>query len=161
MACAAGIGPVTVWAAPDETDALFQSLRTRYGVALARQPDGDLGARMLAALKAANGPAVVIGTDCPAMMPAHLRAAADILRGNDAVVCPAEDGGYVLIGLRRPLPALFAGMPWSTAQVMEETRRRMRYHRLTWQEGATLWDVDVAADLPRLRGFGPLDEFSR
>ena len=59
------------------------------------------------------------------MMPAHLRMAADVLRsGGDAVVCPAEDGGYVLIGMRKPLPALFAGMTWSTDEVMAETRRR-------------------------------------
>ena len=96
-------------------------------VTLARQPDGDLGARMLAALKASGGPTLVIGTDCPAMMPAHLRKAADVLRGGaDAVVYPAEDGGYVLIGMRKPLPALFAGMRWSTADVMEETRRRLQ-----------------------------------
>ena len=119
---AAGVGPVTVWTTPDETHPAFQALRTR-GVALARQPDGDLGARMLAALKAADGPALVIGTDCPAMMPAHLRMAAEALRsGADAVVLPAEDGGYVLIGLRKPLPALFAGMEWGTGEVMAETQ---------------------------------------
>ena len=117
---------------------------------------------MLAALAAAGGPALVIGTDCPAMMPAHLRMAAEMLRGGaDAVVCPAEDGGYVLIGMRKPLPALFAGMTWGTAGVMAETRRRLRYQQLAWQEPATLWDVDVPEDLPRLRGFGLLDEFSR
>ena len=161
-ACAAGSGPVTVWAAPDETHAAFQALRARRDVALARQPNGDLGARMLAALKASDGPALVIGTDCPAMMPAHLRMAADVLRGGaDGVVCPAEDGGYVLIGLRKPLAALFAGMAWGTDDVMAETRRRMRYHKLTWQEPVTLWDVDVPEDLPRLRGLGLLDEFSR
>ena len=82
---------MTVWTTPDETHAAFQTLRTRRDVALARQPDGDLGARMLAALKAAGGPALVIGTDCPAMMPAHLRMAADVLRGGaDAVVCPGR-----------------------------------------------------------------------
>jgi uncharacterized protein len=161
-ACAAGAGPVTVWATPDETHAAFQALHTRRAVALARQPDGDLGARMLAALKASGGPAIVIGTDCPAMMPAHLRMAADALRGGaDAVLCPAEDGGYVLIGMRKPVSALFAGMAWSTDGVMAETRRRMRFHKLTWQEPATLWDVDVPEDLPRLRGLGLLDEFSR
>ena len=134
---------------------------TRFGIALARQPDGDLGARMLAALRAADGPALVIGTDCPAMMPAHLRMAAEVLRrGGDAVVLPAEDGGYVLIGLRKPLPALFAGMSWGTDEVMAETRRRLRYHRLAWQEPATLWDVDVPEDLPRLRGLGVLDQFA-
>jgi uncharacterized protein len=161
-ACAAGAGPVTVWTTPDETHAAFQALQTHRDVALARQPNGDLGARMLAALKAPGGATLVIGTDCPAMMPAHLRMAADVLRGGaDAVVCPAEDGGYVLIGMRKPLPALFAGMMWGTVEVMAETRRRMRVHKLTWQEPATLWDVDVPEDLPRLRGLGLLDEFSR
>ena len=161
-ALAAATGPVTVWATPDETQAAIQALHQRRGVALARQPDGDLGARMLAALKGADGPALVIGSDCPGLMPAHLRQAADVLRGGgDAAVCPAEDGGYVLIGLRTPLPALFAGMSWSTPGVMEETRRRMRHHKLAWQEPATLWDVDMPEDLPRLRGFGVLDEFSR
>jgi rSAM/selenodomain-associated transferase 1 len=161
-ACASGAGPVTVWTTPDETHAVFQKLRTRHDVAFARQPDGDLGARMLAALETAGGPALVIGTDCPALAPAHLRTAADILRGgSDVVVCPAEDGGYVLIGMRKPLPALFSRMTWSTSGVMADTRARMRFHKLAWQEPATLWDVDVPEDLPRLRGFGVLDEFSR
>src|SRR5262245_51055609 len=161
-ACAADTGPVTVWATPDETHASFQALRAHPKVALARQPDGDLGGRIFAALKASGGPTLVIGTDCPAMMPAHLRKAADVLRsGADAVVYPAEDGGYVLIGMRKPLAALFAGMSWSTAEVLAETRRRMRVHRLTWQEPVTLWDIDVPEDLVRLRGLGLLDEFSR
>lgn len=161
-ACAAGTGPVTVWATPDDSHAVFARLRTRHGIALARQPAGDLGARMLAAFKAATGPAIVIGTDCPALMPAHVRAAAEALRaGSDAAICPAEDGGYVLIGLRKPVAALFAGMNWSTDDVMAETRRRLRFQRLAWQEPATLWDVDVPQDLPRLRGLGLLDEFAR
>jgi rSAM/selenodomain-associated transferase 1 len=161
-ACVAAVGPVTIWTAPDETHATFQMLHTRRNVALARQPDGDLGARMLAVFKGTEGPALVIGTDCPAMMPAHLRAAADALRGGfDAAICPAEDGGYVLLGLRKPLAAMFAGMAWGTSEVMEETRRRLRYHKLRCQELATLWDVDVPADLSRLRGLGLLDEFSR
>lgn len=161
-ACASDAGPVTIWATPDETHAAFRTLRTHRHVALARQPDGDLGARMLAAIKASDGPALVIGTDCPALMPAHLRAAADVLRsGADAVVIPAEDGGYVLIGMRKPVSALFDAMTWGTGGVMAETRRRMREHKLTWQEPMTLWDVDLPEDLPRLRGLGPLDEFSR
>jgi uncharacterized protein len=161
-ACAAGIGPITLWTTPDENHPTFQAQRSRRDISLAHQPEGDLGARMLAALQAAAGPSLVIGTDCPALMPAHLRQAAQILRdGSDAVVCPAEDGGYVLIGMRRPLPALFARMQWSTDGVMEETRQRMRYHKLAWQEPVTLWDVDQPQDLPKLRGFGLLDEFSR
>lgn len=152
-ACAAATGPVTLWAAPDATHAAFAALRAR-GVGLMQQVNGDLGARMLAALAAPGGPALVIGTDCPALSAGDLRAAADVLHGADAVVFPAEDGGYVLIGTRRPEAALFADMAWSTPQVMDETRRRLRQAKLTWQEPVTLWDVDLPEDLDRLRACG-------
>jgi rSAM/selenodomain-associated transferase 1 len=153
-ACSAGIGPVTLWASPDEQHAAFPAAKRR-GAELRPQPDGDLGARMLAALTAPNGPALVIGTDCPALTPAHLHAAAAVLRaGTDVVVFPAEDGGYVLIGARRPQPGLFSSMTWSTPGVMEETRYRLRQLGLTWEEPATLWDVDVPEDLERLRTTG-------
>lgn len=155
-ATAAGLGPVTLWAAPDATHPLFAALRRQFGVALAGQPDGDLGDRMHAAIAAADGPALVIGTDCPALIPDHLRAAAQALRDCDAVVIPAADGGYVLIGLRRPQPALFAAMEWSTAAVMADTRRRLRALGLSWRELDTLWDVDTPADLDRLQREGLL-----
>src|SRR5262249_46363571 len=104
---------------------------------------------------AASGPALVIGTDCPALTPTHIEQAANALRsGGDAVVLPAEDGGYVLIGLRRPQPLLFSDMPWSTPRVMDATRSRLRALALTWQEPATLWDLDVPPDLERLREIG-------
>ena len=152
---AANIGPVTLWAAPDQDHPAFQTLAALFGVKLARQPDGDLGSRMLAALDAARGPAVVIGTDCPALQPAHLRAAAEALAGGvDAVVVPVEDGGYALIGMRDPEPALFADMPWSTAGVMAETRRRLTRLGLSWREPARLWDVDLPEDVERLRREG-------
>lgn len=158
-ACAAGVGPVTVWATPDPTHAIFQTLHSRHGVVLTRQGDGDLGARMLAASMARNGAALVIGTDCPALTADHLRTAAAVLRdGSEVVVFPAEDGGYVLIGAQRPVPALFADMPWSTGDVMTQTRHRLKAAGLSWQEPVTLWDVDVPADLQRLRG-GGLDDF--
>jgi uncharacterized protein len=154
-ATAAGTGPVTLWGAPDERHSTFAALRARFGVALAPQPDGDLGIRMLAALVVANGPALVIGTDCPALTEDHLGEAAGALRGgSDVVLFPAEDGGYVLIGMRVPQPGLFTGMRWSTPEVMDETRRRLRQLGLSWREPATLWDVDLAADLTRLRDVG-------
>ena len=155
-ACAAASGPVTMWAAPDATHALFADLAARYPIGLARQPEGDLGARMLAAFAAANGPTLVIGTDCPALTPDHLGEAARALRGGaDAVVIPAEDGGYVLIGLRRAEPALFADMEWSTDAVMAETRARLARLRLACRELAPLWDVDRPEDLLRLREIAP------
>jgi uncharacterized protein len=152
---AAAIGPVTLWAAPDQNHPAFQTLSALFGVALARQPDADLGARMLAAVAAARAPVLVIGTDCPALTAEHLRDAADVLRdGCDAVVIPAEDGGYALIGMRKPQPSLFDGVPWSTATVMAETRRRLRTARLVWREPARLWDVDEPEDLARMRRVG-------
>jgi uncharacterized protein len=153
-ACAAAIGPVTLWATPDEAHPAFVAMRA-HGIALARQGEGDLGARMLAAIAAANGPSLVIGTDCPVLTPDHLRTAANILRGGtDAVAIPAEDGGYALIGMRASEPALFSAMRWSTPEVMEETRHRLRALGLSWEEPVTLWDVDVPADLERLEAVG-------
>lgn len=149
---AANIGPVTLWAAPDQHHPTFQTLAALFGVKLACQPDGDLGLRMLAALEAARGPALVIGTDCPSLQPAHLCAAVEALAGGvDAVVVPVEDGGYSLIGMRRPEPSLFTDMPWSTAGVMAETRRRLTRLSLSWREPARLWDVDLPEDVERLK----------
>jgi len=151
----AGVGAVTLWATLDEKHVSFQALAARHGIALARQGDGDLGARMLAAMAAANGPALVIGTDCPALTPDHLRDAAAALReGLDAVVIPVEDGGYVLIGLSRAEPALFSDMSWSTSTVMAQTRRRLRRQGLSWREPALLWDLDRPEDLARLSEIG-------
>jgi rSAM/selenodomain-associated transferase 1 len=153
-ASSAATGPVSVWATPDITHRAFVALRGR-GIGLTRQPDGDLGVRMLAAIEAAKGPALVIGTDCPALTPDHLRAAADVLRsGTDVVVIPASDGGYVLIGARTAPACLFYEMTWSTPQVMDDTRRRLRQAGLSWQEPVTLWDVDLPDDLDRLRACG-------
>jgi len=126
---------VTLWATPDESHPLFQAIGAHLGVALARQGDGDLGARMLAAIAAANAPALVIGTDCPALTSEHLRAAADVLRGGgDAVVIPTEDGGYALIGLRRNSRRLFGGVEWGGPEVFAQTRRRLALLGWRWKK---------------------------
>lgn len=154
-AAGAKLGAVTLWGAPDQADPLFQKVCAQHGFALHRQAEGDLGARMLAAAQAAKGAVLVIGTDCPGLTPILLRSAADILRGgSDVVLLPAEDGGYVLIGVRRAQPALFDSMPWGTGCVLGETRQRLMQLGLTWQEPALLWDLDLPADLDRLHGTG-------
>ena len=88
----------------------------------------------------------------------HTRSPAHRGRGPghhaDGVVIPAEDGGYALIGMRRPEPALFSDVPWSTPGVMDETRRRLRTLGLTWHEPTRLWDVDLPHDLERMRAIG-------
>jgi len=150
----ANLGSVTLWCAPDARHRFFRALRQHVGVPCRAQPAGDLGDRMLEAFRwhCAQGPLLLMGTDCPALSPGDLRTAAQALReGCDAVFLPAEDGGYVLVGLRRPQPALFEGIAWGTASVMEETRVRLRACGATWREPRTLWDVDRPADLPRLQ----------
>ena len=152
---AACIGPVTLWAAPDQRHPVFQAIAAVPGVAVAVQPDGDLGQRMHAVLAAAAGPAIVIGTDCPILRPDHLRAAADALVGGiDVVVIPVDDGGYALIGAQAADERLFAGIPWSTADVMAHTRRRLDQLSLSWRELPQLWDVDVPDDLERMKREG-------
>ena len=149
-AIAAQTGPVTLWATPDATHPSFRELAMRSRLTIRRQPDGDLGARMLAASE--TGPVLVIGTDCPALSPVHLRTAADTLReGYDVVAMPAEDGGYVLVGTRQAQPALFDTMSWGTDGVMAETRRRIAESGLRCRELA-LWGIDRPEDLERLRG---------
>jgi rSAM/selenodomain-associated transferase 1 len=150
-ALAADVGPVTLWCSPDATHSTFLKLVMQQRIILKRQPEGDLGARMLAATAAGNGPVLVIGTDCPALTELHLRGAANALReGNDVVIIPAEDGGYVLIGTRKPQPAIFADIAWGTNTVLADTRTRVIEQRLMLIEQPPLWDVDTEADLARL-----------
>ncbi len=147
---AADVGPVTLWCSPDATHSTFLKLVTQHRIVLKRQPEGDLGARMLAATAASGSPVLVIGTDCPALTELHLRGAAKALReGNDVIIIPAEDGGYVLIGTRTAQPALFAGIAWGTNTVLTESRARIIEQRLILTEQPALWDVDTEADLAR------------
>lgn len=150
-ATAAAIGPISLWTTPDPGHPAFRALAARHAIALETQPPGDLGARMLAAMTAARGPVVIIGTDCPALTADHLRRAALALQnGNDVVLAPVEDGGYVLIGVNAPQPELTANMTWSTPQVMVDTRAHIARLALRAQELPMLWDVDTPQDFARL-----------
>jgi hypothetical protein len=154
-AAAAAVGPVELCCAPDVRHPAFATLARAHGATPREQGSGDLGDRMHAAFSRAlaGAPAaIVIGSDCPALAPQHLReAAAALADGEDAVLAPAEDGGYVLIGLARPERSLFERIAWGGPTVLAETRARLAAAGLRWREIATLWDVDRPADLDRLR----------
>ena len=79
-----------------------------------------------------------------------LQHAAQALNDVDAVFVPALDGGYALVGLRRPEPTLFEGMAWSTPTVMACTRERLLAAKLSFVELAPVADIDVPADLRHL-----------
>jgi rSAM/selenodomain-associated transferase 1 len=116
------------------------------------QRGDDLGARMYEALISALADGdcpVLIGSDCPSLRADDLQAAFDALRDHDAVFAPAEDGGYALVGIARPLPLLFDAVPWGTSEVMAVTRTRIDAQGLRVATLRTVWDVDVEADLRR------------
>lgn len=150
---------VEICATPDAQHPAFHCLAEQHtgqhtatapGLELHTQGEGDLGARMHRAftrtLAHARG-ALLIGTDAPALDTAVLLQAAAALDEHDAVFVPALDGGYALVGLRRPAPALFNGMAWSTPQVMADTRDRARQASLHWAELPAVADIDLPADL--------------
>lgn len=151
-ALAAGIGPVTLCCEPDATHDTFLKMVARMKITLRPQPQGDLGARMLAAMAGSGaGPVLVIGTDCPALTEAHLRSAASALReGDDVVLIPAENGGYVLVGMRKAQPTLFSNIAWVKSTVLADMRARIVEQRLVLVERPPLWDVDTEIDLARL-----------
>jgi hypothetical protein len=156
-ALASEIGGVDLYCSPGVKNGFFRKNKKRFGVGLRAQGRGDLGERMYRAFKSAlrSSPYVVlIGSDCPVLRPADLRAAVRALReGADAVLLPAEDGGYALIGLRRLSRRLFDGIAWSTPQVLAQTRRGLRRLGWRWQELRTVWDVDRPEDVARLKKF--------
>jgi rSAM/selenodomain-associated transferase 1 len=157
-ALAAGFGAVELHGAPGTGGSFFMRNKRRFGVGLRSQGGGDLGERMYRAFERAlrrHSHVILIGSDCAVLRPADLRAAARALRtGADAVLSPAEDGGYALIGLRRLSRRLFDGIAWSTPRVLDQTRRRLRRLRWRWKELRTLWDVDRPEDVGRLEKLG-------
>ena len=119
------------------------------GVPLAEQGEGDLGARMARA--AAEAPAILVGSDLPDLAPHHLCAAVVALAKHPAVIGPAEDGGYWLIGLREPMPFLFEPMEWGTDTVFAKTMARFAARAVTPALLERLADLDRPEDLSRWR----------
>ena len=135
--------------------------RTRLwprGVPIDPQGRGDLGVRMLRALgRCRFGPALLVGTDIPALGAWHIAAAFRLLGRYDVVVGPAEDGGFWLVGARRPtsLAGAFAGVRWSGPQALADVLANLP-RPLSVGFAARLQDVDDGAALRRLgvsRGF--------
>lgn len=157
----------TIFTSPDHhCDNMRRAVGNRWAVA--PQGDGDLGLRMIRAFQSLMAPstdnsqaidqtpsaAILIGADLPTLTPADLEEAFSSLQQCDAVIGPAVDGGYYLIGLRGPwkvtYESLFVSMPWSTDVVFARTiaafeRQRLEYRRLAIRE-----DIDTFDELRSL-----------
>jgi uncharacterized protein len=153
QALAARLGPVELCCTPDTGHPRFARLAGLTGLVLSTQTPGDLGQRMAQAFLrrlAVGAPVLLMGTDAPALNAAMLQQAAQALATVDAVFVPAFDGGYALVGLRRPQPTLFDNMVWSTTTVMADTRQRLGSAGLRHIELPALADIDEPADLVHL-----------
>jgi len=147
-----GLRRVAVVEPPERTEAIREWLGE--GFVAAPQAAGDLGDRLTAAFASAfaTGAARVlaIGSDCLDLTPAYLGEAFDALHRVDAVLGPALDGGYTLIGLRRPIPAAFAAIPWSSPDTRTVTLDRLQGAGASVHLLKPLRDIDTADDLDAL-----------
>ncbi|MEX0963314.1 MAG: TIGR04283 family arsenosugar biosynthesis glycosyltransferase [Pseudohongiellaceae bacterium] len=155
----AGLAAWELWVTSNTSHERFLSLCNKKDIHL--QLGQDLGARMSHTLQQTlrrgdTDVVVLIGTDCPALTADYLHRALSALEaGTDVVLGPAEDGGYVLIGARAPIPELFEGISWGSDQVLAQTLVRLEASQLSCQLLETLWDVDRPEDLARLRQLEP------
>lgn len=155
MVAGSGLCPWRFCVAGDPAHPLFTELSGpgQARAPLTQQGDG-LGQRMRhAAAIALSGHerVILLGADCASVDASYLALAmAELEAGHDVVLGPAEDGGYVLLGLGSSEWPLFEDMPWGSASVMAETRRRLQRTSACWSELPLRWDVDRPDDLARL-----------
>ncbi len=165
IACAVAPAQVSLWCAGAVDHPFLVSCAEAAALTRYRQSDGDIGQRMADCLRRClryHDRVLLIGTDAPVLTAGDLRGAEQALRFPVKMVfTPAEDGGYVLVGMRREdaaslgqaLAAAFDGISWSTAAVMAQTRASCVaagwQAGRDWGETTTRWDVDTPADYAR------------
>ncbi len=163
LAVSAWPGDVSLYASPDPDHPLFHELAREFHVRLAAQTGGDLGARMLNALREGierNDCAAVMGCDVPQCGWDVLDLANDWLARGRNVLGPTEDGGYYFIGLQDARPELFTDMPWGGNQVLETTLARAGKLGMDFDLLKRLRDIDTADDLWLVaQNYEPLKKF--
>jgi uncharacterized protein len=121
------------------------------------QAEGDLGHRLLEAQaqafdRGAQG-VIMLGADCPWLTQHELELMRQELTQAPVAIIPAEDGGYVAMGLRERTDWLFQDMPWSDSALMQATRNVMMLRAVHWLELPVLPDVDTQAEWLRAQAF--------
>jgi len=141
--------------APDSETHAGSWPRSAAGIERWAQGPGDLGQRMQRLFRRLPpGPAIVVGSDIPGLTPREIAKAFHRLRGADAVLGPAADGGYWLVGLRRSPRMLvpFCGVRWSSPHALADTLANLEGRKV--EAVATLSDVDTAEAYGNLRASG-------
>ncbi|MBE9559943.1 MAG: TIGR04282 family arsenosugar biosynthesis glycosyltransferase [Proteobacteria bacterium] len=149
---------VKLMCAPDTRHECFTDCEQQYPITLCQQSGRDLGERMLEGARQALAEfkhCIIIGTDAPALGGGRIKQAIDVLRTeNDTVFIPAEDGGYVLLGLGandqgQMREFLFQDISWGSAQVMQQSRDKLQEKAVPYTELESCWDVDRLEDYQR------------
>ncbi|WP_201557821.1 TIGR04282 family arsenosugar biosynthesis glycosyltransferase [Psychrobacter sp. 72-O-c] len=144
---------VELCVSPVPTDPCWQVLYLPDTLQWSAQTDGDLGARLLTASQQALGKykkIALIGTDCPSLTAQRIQVAMQQLDQYDAVMIPASDGGYVLLGFKQVHESLFSNMTWSVDSVAAATQQRIAALGWTLAILDPLHDIDEPADLKHL-----------
>ena len=147
-----------LWLAGDIRAQALERQALKNGVSIHWQQGANIGERMARAFQA-NFQAgyervIVAGSDCPLLTVGHYDRVLGELQAYDAVIVPALDGGYVLLGLRRWDEALFSQVAWGTGSVFQVTVARLEAMGWSWCALPPLPDIDRVEDLVHLEGMG-------
>jgi uncharacterized protein len=136
--------------APESAEQQIKAWFPRHNLFFPQQ-GSDLGERMsnafLHAFAAGYTKVLLIGSDCPDISRAIVNRGVLLLDTQDIVLGPAHDGGYYLIGLRRPEPELFLNIEWGTGRVLQQTLDTIERSGLTVGRLPQLHDIDRIEDL--------------
>jgi uncharacterized protein len=149
---------IAIHFAPSDAEAEMRAWLERLsprGADFVPQPSGDLGYRLISAMDygfASGADSVFfLGGDCPGLTRSYLEEAEGALAKIDMVIAGALDGGYVLLGLRKPIASVFEGIAWSSADVFTATLRRARAAGLSYHCLSPLEDIDDFESYQRQR----------
>jgi len=156
--CGSGL-PVQFWwdraveAVPEDAQEVVRAIE-HHGLRQRVQQGANLGERMLGALEAglqSHTLALIVGSDCPSVEPEYVRQAVARLKECDVILGPSDDGGYVLIGVRRVVPHMLDDIVWGTEHVLEQTCERLEELGLSVGLLEPRWDVDEPEDWARFQ----------
>lgn len=136
--------------APNRNTMFFLECENNFPITLSNQQGADLGERMAYSLSVAlqtYNKVVIIGTDCPDLDKDYITQAFNSLSDVDAVIGPAVDGGYVLLGLQKFQIELFNGFNWGSDTVLAQTREILNDLSYSYEELGIMHDLDRPEDL--------------
>jgi len=167
-------GTVQLWIANEPKHDFIEQLKKVSGVEVYQQQGRDLGERMFHAVERAYSSAkylILIGGDCLSVSSDYIQQAVNQMKAGftDVVIGPAEDGGYVLMGLAcknklSDVAGLFSAVEWGSVNVFSQTRRKAEQQGLSMGLLDIRWDVDYWEDVERAVELGllpPIDQIMK